>query len=141
MVLVEATPDGYHEKGRFTPPDPQAPPDRRKTGKAWTYPVVANGRLYVRDLGVLVVLRRARPKSLQIGGVSGRRAMTTKRVLSVGQCGFDNGGISHAFRQAFGAEVTAAATWRGHWNCWARRRSRWCWSTASSTPTENRAWN
>jgi len=36
--------------------------------------------------------------------------MTTKRVLSVGQCGFDHGGISHAFRQAFGAEVTAAAT-------------------------------
>ena len=36
--------------------------------------------------------------------------MTTKRVLSVGQCGFDHGGIAHAFRQAFGAEVTAAAT-------------------------------
>jgi len=53
VVLVEAAPDGYHEKGRFTPPDPQAPPDHRKTGKAWTYPVVANGRLYVRDLGVL----------------------------------------------------------------------------------------
>ena len=36
--------------------------------------------------------------------------MTAKRVLSVGQCGFDHGGIAHAFRQAFGAEVTAAAT-------------------------------
>lgn len=36
--------------------------------------------------------------------------MTAKRVLSVGQCGFDHGGIAHAFRQAFGAEVTSAAT-------------------------------
>ncbi len=36
--------------------------------------------------------------------------MTAKRVLSVGQCGFDNAGVAHAFRQAFGAEVTAAAT-------------------------------
>ena len=33
VVLVEATPDGYHEKGRFTPPDPQAPPDRRKSAR------------------------------------------------------------------------------------------------------------
>jgi outer membrane protein assembly factor BamB len=49
MALVEATPAAYHEKGRFTPP---AQPKRGKT-KAWAYPVVANGRLYVRDLGVL----------------------------------------------------------------------------------------
>ena len=36
--------------------------------------------------------------------------MATKRVLSVGQCGFDNSGIAHVIRKAFGAEVTAAAT-------------------------------
>ena len=36
--------------------------------------------------------------------------MTPKRILSVGQCGFDHGGISRTFRQAFGAEVAAAAT-------------------------------
>ena len=47
VALVEATPDGYHEKGRFTPADE---PDRGKS-KAWAYPVVANGRLYIRDLG------------------------------------------------------------------------------------------
>jgi outer membrane protein assembly factor BamB len=49
VALVEATPDGYHEKGRFTPPDP---PDRG-SAKAWAYPVVCNGRLYVRDIGTL----------------------------------------------------------------------------------------
>ncbi|HEY1858883.1 MAG TPA: PQQ-binding-like beta-propeller repeat protein [Gemmataceae bacterium] len=49
VLLVEATPDGYHEKGRFTPPDPP----KRGSSKAWAYPVVANGRLYLRDLGVL----------------------------------------------------------------------------------------
>jgi outer membrane protein assembly factor BamB len=49
VALVEATAQGYHEKGRFTPPDQ---PDRGKA-KAWAYPVIANGRLYLRDLGVL----------------------------------------------------------------------------------------
>lgn len=49
VALVEATPDGYREKGRFTPP---AQPDRGKS-KAWAYPVVANGRLFIRDADVL----------------------------------------------------------------------------------------
>ena len=49
VALVEATPDGYHERGRFTPEDP---PDRGDS-KAWAYPVVANGRLYIRDMGTL----------------------------------------------------------------------------------------
>jgi outer membrane protein assembly factor BamB len=49
VALVEATPKEYREKGRFTPP---APPKRRDSReRAWTYPVVANGRLYIRDLG------------------------------------------------------------------------------------------
>jgi outer membrane protein assembly factor BamB len=48
-ALVEATPDAYREKGRFTPP---GQPNRGQS-KAWAYPVVANGRLYLRDLGVL----------------------------------------------------------------------------------------
>jgi len=49
VALVEATPDAYHEKGRFTPPDQP----KRGAAKAWAYPVVANGRLYLRDLGSL----------------------------------------------------------------------------------------
>jgi outer membrane protein assembly factor BamB len=47
VALVEARPDGYHQDGRFTPSNP---PDRG-SAKAWAYPVVANGRLYIRDLG------------------------------------------------------------------------------------------
>jgi len=50
VALVEATPEEYREKGLFPPPDP---PERPKGAKAWAYPVVANGRLYVRDLGKL----------------------------------------------------------------------------------------
>lgn len=46
VALVEPSPEGYREKGRFTLPDQ---PDRGKS-QAWAYPVVANGRLYVRDL-------------------------------------------------------------------------------------------
>ena len=46
VALVEPSPEGYREKGRFTLPDQ---PDRGKS-QAWAYPVVANGRLYIRDL-------------------------------------------------------------------------------------------
>ncbi len=49
VALVEATPDEYREKGRFSPP---GQPNRGKS-RAWAYPVVANGKLYIRDLGVL----------------------------------------------------------------------------------------
>lgn len=51
VALVEAVPEAYREKGRFTPP---APPKRTRAREAaWAYPVVANGRLYIRDLGTL----------------------------------------------------------------------------------------
>jgi outer membrane protein assembly factor BamB len=53
MALVEATPDGYHEKGRFTPTEQPKHDKGMMSIKAWSYPVVANGRLYVRDLGSL----------------------------------------------------------------------------------------
>jgi outer membrane protein assembly factor BamB len=50
-VLAEATPEGYREKGRFTPPNQ---PKKKQAGqlaeKAFAYPVIANGRLYIRDL-------------------------------------------------------------------------------------------
>ena len=49
VALVEATPEAYREKGRFKPVDP---PDRGNS-KAWAYPVIADGRLYIRDLGTL----------------------------------------------------------------------------------------
>jgi outer membrane protein assembly factor BamB len=46
VALVEATPAGWKENGRFTIP-------KRSKGNrhqmAWTHPVVANGRLYLRD--------------------------------------------------------------------------------------------
>jgi outer membrane protein assembly factor BamB len=49
VAFVQATPDGYHEKGRFTPP---GQPDRGQA-KAWAYPVVANGKLFIRDANVM----------------------------------------------------------------------------------------
>jgi outer membrane protein assembly factor BamB len=48
-ALVEATPEGYRVKGQFALPEQ---PDRGRS-QAWTYPVVANGRLYFRDFGKL----------------------------------------------------------------------------------------
>jgi outer membrane protein assembly factor BamB len=52
--LVEATAEGYREKGRFTSPDQPKP---AKPGpyphSAFGHPVIANGRLYIRDLETL----------------------------------------------------------------------------------------
>ncbi|MCS6777372.1 MAG: PQQ-binding-like beta-propeller repeat protein [Chloroherpetonaceae bacterium] len=51
VALVEATPEGYRERGRFTPPNP---PERGQS-RAWSYPAIAGGRLYIRQLGTLWV--------------------------------------------------------------------------------------
>ena len=54
VLLVEATPDAYRLKGKFSPP---SPPVKKKVGQfpegAFTYPVISDGRLYIRDLGTL----------------------------------------------------------------------------------------
>ena len=47
VALVEATPDGYKEKGRFDQPE-------RSLVQAWAHPVVFGGRLYIRDQEVLL---------------------------------------------------------------------------------------
>jgi outer membrane protein assembly factor BamB len=49
--LVEPSSTGYRELGRFTPSD--QPQRANPMEKAWAYPVVANGRLYIRDQGTL----------------------------------------------------------------------------------------
>lgn len=48
VALLEVSPEGFQEKGRFTPKDVPAHDGRQP--KAWAYPVVANGKLYIRDL-------------------------------------------------------------------------------------------
>ncbi|HOX58294.1 MAG TPA: PQQ-like beta-propeller repeat protein [Candidatus Paceibacterota bacterium] len=47
VVLIEASPDGYKEHGRFEQPD-------RSDKKAWPHPVIAHGRLYLRDMDTLL---------------------------------------------------------------------------------------
>ncbi|HWE98144.1 MAG TPA: PQQ-binding-like beta-propeller repeat protein [Tepidisphaeraceae bacterium] len=42
VALVEATPDGYKEHGRLKQPD-------RSRKEAWAHPVIAGGKLYLRD--------------------------------------------------------------------------------------------
>jgi len=47
VALIEATPTGYRETGRFEPPD--------RSGKEnWPHPVIAGGQLYLRDQDVLL---------------------------------------------------------------------------------------
>ena len=46
MILIEPNRERYVERGRFEQPD-------RTREPAWTHPVIANGKLYVRDQDVL----------------------------------------------------------------------------------------
>ena len=54
VVLVDASADSFRQKGKFTPPNP---PKKKQVGQfpeaAFSYPVIANGTLYIRDLGTL----------------------------------------------------------------------------------------
>ena len=47
IALVEVNPERYIEKGQFAQPE-------RSKQNAWAHPVVAGGRLYIRDQGVLL---------------------------------------------------------------------------------------
>jgi outer membrane protein assembly factor BamB len=47
VYLVDASSNGYVERGRFDPPD-------RTRESAWTHPVIANGKMYLRDQDVLL---------------------------------------------------------------------------------------
>lgn len=47
VVLAVATPDGFQETGRFDPPN-------RSDKNSWPHPVIANGKLYLRDQDMLV---------------------------------------------------------------------------------------
>jgi outer membrane protein assembly factor BamB len=52
VQLVEVTPERFQAKGTFTPPNaPEHPRGPREA--AWAHPVVANGRLYIRDQGTV----------------------------------------------------------------------------------------
>jgi len=46
VALIEASPSGYKEHGRFNPAN-------RSEKQSWPHPVVANGKLYLRDQNVL----------------------------------------------------------------------------------------
>lgn len=53
VALVEATPEAYREKGRFTPPGQPKKQAGPYPEGAFAHPVIANGRLYIRDAGTL----------------------------------------------------------------------------------------
>jgi len=50
-LLVNATPDGWEERGRLTI-EPQTE-QRSPSGRIWSHPVIANGRLYLRDQEII----------------------------------------------------------------------------------------
>ncbi len=51
VVLADVSAAGWKDKGTFT--IPQTTKILRKQGKIWTHPVVANGKLYLRDQELL----------------------------------------------------------------------------------------
>lgn len=51
VALLDASPAGYKENGRF--PLPQQSKLRKQRGKVWTHPVLSNGLLFLRDQELL----------------------------------------------------------------------------------------
>jgi outer membrane protein assembly factor BamB len=51
LVRIEASPNGWREAGRFRIPRETRQP--REMGQIWTHPVIANGKLFLRDLDLL----------------------------------------------------------------------------------------
>src|SRR5262249_15283461 len=51
VVLIDASPKGWNETGRFKIPKETA--KRKPQGKIWTHPVIADGKLYLRDQDLL----------------------------------------------------------------------------------------
>jgi len=47
VALIDASPDGYKERGRFDQPN-------RSDKNSWPHPVIAGGRLYLRDQDILL---------------------------------------------------------------------------------------
>lgn len=47
MLLIEPSREGLVERGRFEQPDRTTPP-------AWAHPIIANGKLYIRDQNLLL---------------------------------------------------------------------------------------
>jgi hypothetical protein len=47
VAIVEANPKEYVEKGRLEQPN-------RSSAPSWPYPVIANGKLYLRDMNALL---------------------------------------------------------------------------------------
>lgn len=58
-VLAAASPDGWNETGRFT--IPRHTQRRERADNVWTHPIVANGRLYLRDQELLFCFDVKRP--------------------------------------------------------------------------------
>jgi outer membrane protein assembly factor BamB len=61
LALIKATPEGWTESGRFD--IPKVSPIRSKTsGKVWPHPVIADGRLYLRDYEYLYCYDVGQPR-------------------------------------------------------------------------------
>ena len=51
VVMIDVSTDGWNESGRFTL-GPQSEL-RKPAGRIWVHPVVANGKLYLRDQEII----------------------------------------------------------------------------------------
>jgi len=53
VALVQVSPEGWKEKGRFNVPEKSKTHATKNGGKFWTHPVISNGKLYLRDKELL----------------------------------------------------------------------------------------
>ncbi len=60
VILIDATPDGWNERGRFTL-SPQSD-NRKRSGGVWVHPVISGGRLFLRDQELIYCFDVKSPK-------------------------------------------------------------------------------
>lgn len=109
VVLAEASPEGWKEHSRFKL-DPQTT-QRKPDGRIWTHPVVADGRLYLRDQELLFCFdvkdpAAAAPKPAPLGAA---RAQDPKQAEQAALKQFPDLAVAgSAFNQAFVERVRVA---------------------------------
>ena len=88
MILIEPNRERYVERGRFRQPG-------RTRQPAWTHPVIANGKLYIRDQDVLFCYDIKRSDAASLRRTPSVSASTTA-IRSCG--GRSRGGLSSGGR-------------------------------------------
>ncbi len=107
VVLIDASPEGWSEHSRFKL-DPQSTL-RKPDGRVWTHPVVANGRLYLRDQEMLSCFEIQETRTASSGAATAVKFLDAEQAKQAALKLFPELGVAGSpLNQAFLARVQEA---------------------------------